>query len=131
MIIKNRDLKQIYFDVNSLNIPIVKSFQFLTNFSLNNFQFLYSVRHLCVLLKQIYLFTNFDFYKKLWYWGYELVSNIMLIMELGSRFQEMKYEMMEIQYQEMDESRSVLVWDRDLPVPFLHALGNWSCSFWN
>ena len=36
-------------------------------------------------------------------------THIMLVMELGLRFQEMKYEMMEIYQMEMDESRSVLV----------------------
>ena len=46
------------------------------------------------------------------------LQQIMLVMELGLRFQEMKYEMMEIYQMEMDESRSILVWDRDLPVPF-------------
>ena len=62
----------------------------------------------------------------------------MLVMELGSRFQEMKYEMMEITLMEMAESRSILVWDRNLPVPFgsvptpfLHALENRASSFWN
>ena len=46
--------------------------------------------------------------------------------------------MMETQRMEMDERRSVLVWDRDLPVPFgfvpvpfLYAFGNRRSSFWN
>ena len=65
-------------------------------------------------------------------------SDSMLVMELGFLFDEMRLEMIETQRMKMDESRSVLVWDRDLSapfgsvtVPFLHALGNRASSFWN
>ena len=47
----------------------------------------------------------------------------MLVMELGFRFEEMKIETIKTQRMEKDESRSVLVSDQDLPVPFLHVLG--------
>ena len=56
--------------------------------------------------------------------------SIMLVIELGSWYLELKFGMMKTQRIEMDENRSVLVWDwnlpvsfRSVPVPFLHALG--------
>ena len=44
--------------------------------------------------------------------------SIMLVIELGSCYLELKLEMMETQRIKMDENRSVLVWDWNLPVSF-------------
>ena len=61
---------------------------------------------------------------------------IMLIIEFGSCYLKLELGLIKAQTLEMDESRSVMVLDRNLivtfgfvPAPFLQALENWSCSF--
>ena len=56
---------------------------------------------------------------------------IMLAIEFGSCYLKLKHEMMETQSIEMDENRSVLVWDQNLSVLFLQTLMNWSFSIWH